>query len=457
VNSLPPPRDPAAVRVSTAGQLLAVIPALLGGTEPDHSLVVVAAAPPHGKVIGIICCPLPDTPDLTAAYLLAADICDTLAHDGAAIILAAGYGAGPLVTPVADALRAAAGQAGLQLTECLRVEDGQYWSYLCPGTCHPAEAQVPPPLLMPGTASGPAAARAEAAASVMALSGVIAEQMAAETRRCERIASAYLAMASAAPGTAAAGRVISKYGIPAVTATIRAYRDDSLVPPASAFAWLSVTLAITEVRDAAWSQMDPAHAAAHQRLWTDLVRRARPGYVAAPAALLAFTAWQAGDIVLAGAALDRAQADDPDDSMASVFRRALSVGVPPHLAVPPSFQAEQPGTPVGLRPEPAPPPSRPGEYMAELFDHGDSTYSLRVVVLPDNDDRDARGRPVMPLAVVLDPLPIADENREGAKHTAQHLLAEHAFTASGAWAWERDGHDWCHWVNVVRTRNEASA
>ena len=34
-------------------------------------------------------------------------------------------------------------------------------------------------------------------------------------------------------------------------------------------------------------QMDPAHADQHLRLWIDVVRRARPGYVAAPAALLA--------------------------------------------------------------------------------------------------------------------------------------------------------------------------
>jgi Domain of unknown function (DUF4192) len=109
VNSLPPPRDPAAIRVSTAGQLLAVVPALLGGTEPDQSMVVVAAAPPHGKVIGVICCPLPDPPGPAAVRQLAAGICDTLAQDGAAIILAVGYGPGPLVTPVADALPPAPG------------------------------------------------------------------------------------------------------------------------------------------------------------------------------------------------------------------------------------------------------------------------------------------------------------------------------------------------------------
>jgi hypothetical protein len=333
VNFLPPPRDPSAIRVSAPGQLLAVIPALLGGAVPDHSIVAVGAAPPHGKVIGIIRCPLPDPPEPAAARQLAADIRNTFAEDGAAVILAVGYGPGPLVTPVADALRALSGEAGPRLTECMRVENGQYWSYLCPGSCHPAEGPVSVPVLAPGTESGSPAA--EAAASIAALGGVIGEQMSAETHRCERIAATYLAKAAALPGTPQAARVISRYGIPAVTATIRAYRQAGPVPPASAFAWLSVTLTVTEVRDAAWSQMDPAHTGAHQRLWTDLVRRAQPGYIAVPASLLAFTAWQAGGIVLAHAALDRAQADNPDDSLAGILRRALEAGIPPHLAVPP--------------------------------------------------------------------------------------------------------------------------
>ena len=44
------------------------------------------------------------------------------------------------------------------------------------------------------------------------------------------------------------------------------------------------------VRDDAWARMDPRHNQAHRRLWTDVTRLAQPGYVAAPAALLAFTA-----------------------------------------------------------------------------------------------------------------------------------------------------------------------
>jgi Domain of unknown function (DUF4192) len=78
--------------------------------------------------------------------------------------------------------------------------------------------------------------------------------------------------------------------------------------------------------------MDPGHSGAHQRLWTDVVRRAQPGYVAAPAALLAFVAWQSGDGALANVALDRAQADDPRYSMAALLRQVISAGAPPSLA-----------------------------------------------------------------------------------------------------------------------------
>ena len=77
--------------------------------------------------------------------------------------------------------------------------------------------------------------------------------------------------------------------------------------------------------------MDPQHQAAHVRLWTDATRRACPVYVAAPASLLAFTAWQGGDGALAGIALDRALADDPAYSMARLLagctrRRTAAVG-----------------------------------------------------------------------------------------------------------------------------------
>jgi hypothetical protein len=97
-------------------------------------------------------------------------------------------------------------------------------------------------------------------------------------------------------------------------------------------AWLTVALRELRVRDDAWARMDPAHRDAHLRLWAHLTRLARPGYVAAPAALLAFVAWQSGDGALANVALDRALADNPRYSMATLLRQALDSGAPPSLA-----------------------------------------------------------------------------------------------------------------------------
>jgi hypothetical protein len=78
--------------------------------------------------------------------------------------------------------------------------------------------------------------------------------------------------------------------------------------------------------------MEPKYQQAHLRLWTDLTRRAQSGYVAAPASLLAFVAWQSGNGALANVALDRALADDPKYSMARLLRETIDAGVPPSMA-----------------------------------------------------------------------------------------------------------------------------
>jgi hypothetical protein len=93
-----------------------------------------------------------------------------------------------------------------------------------------------------------------------------------------------------------------------------------------------MALSDLRIRDDAWARMDPEHSAAHQRLWTDLTRRACPQYRPAPASLLAFTAWQAGDGALAGLATQRALDADPQYSMALMLADFLGRGLPPSLA-----------------------------------------------------------------------------------------------------------------------------
>lgn len=78
--------------------------------------------------------------------------------------------------------------------------------------------------------------------------------------------------------------------------------------------------------------MRPKHAPAHLQLWTAVTRYAQPGYVAAPASLLAFVAWQAGEGAIATIAIERALADDPTYQMAQLIRDALDAGLPPSAA-----------------------------------------------------------------------------------------------------------------------------
>ena len=85
--------------------------------------------------------------------------------------------------------------------------------------------------------------------------------------------------------------MIAAEGLVAVGRMIAAYRRGHCVTTGYEIAWVTVALRDLRVRDHE-ARMDPAYRDAHGRLWTDVVRRAHPGYVAAPASLLALAAWQ---------------------------------------------------------------------------------------------------------------------------------------------------------------------
>ena len=93
-------------------------------------------------------------------------------------------------------------------------------------------------------------------------------------------------------------------------------------------AWLAALLDHLPVRDDAWAAID-RDPALHVRLWTEVVRRAEPRWCAAPAALLGFAAWQAGDGIVASMAVDRALTADPDYALAQLLSEVLAGGLPP--------------------------------------------------------------------------------------------------------------------------------
>jgi hypothetical protein len=260
----------------------------------------------------------------------------TRPHIRAAVIV--GYGPGALVTPVADLLRAMMDSEGLAVRDVLRVEAGRYWSYVC------ADPRCCPPDGVPfDTRAHPAATalrraglvaqpdRAALAGTLAPVPGIAAAMDEAADRALAR-ADRLIRKAAAVPGCRDASRLVVDAGRRAVRKAIAVYRDDGALTGLDRIAWLTLVLTDLRVRDDAWARMDPEHRLAHQRLWTDVVRHARVRYVPAPASLLAFTAWQAGDGSLASVAIERALAADPGYSMALLLADAIHAGLPPSAA-----------------------------------------------------------------------------------------------------------------------------
>jgi hypothetical protein len=339
VQGIPPEplAEPVHIRVGSTASLLAIVPYLLG-FEPASSMVIIGTHPCTRQIMLTLRYDLPDPPDPHNAADIADHAIGILIGQHARSAFAIGYGPGHLVTPVAAALRAAAPPAGLEMQEILRVQDKRYWS--SPGAGHDDLAEGTPF----STASHPATARLtaegarvladrdELAASVAALTGKEGESMDRATRRAEQRAALLITPAGDSGQKAPARRRLADAGLGAVAQVIGRYRRNGRPVTGPEAAWLTVVLQALRVRDDAWARMDPSHQAAHQRLWTDVTRRARPGYVPAPASLLAFVAWQSGNGALANIALDRALADDPQYSMAMLLRQVITSGAPPSLA-----------------------------------------------------------------------------------------------------------------------------
>ena len=285
--------NPVQVRAGSPESLLAIVPGLLGFV-PQASLVVIGTEAPHDRIKVTLRYDLPDPPGAGVSADIAAHAVGVIGSQRLATLVAVGYGPGSLVDPVAGALGAAARTAGIDVLDILRVEDGRYWSYFCADRdCCPAAGMPFDPAAHSAAAALASAGnrvladRAAVAARVAPLGGIAAESMRQATRRAERHAGQLLAKVRKSSRIGAARRLIAAEGLNAVGAMIATYRAGGKYTTDYQIAWLTVALRDLRVRDDAWARMDPAYQDAHRRLWIDVTRRAQPGYVAAPAALLA--------------------------------------------------------------------------------------------------------------------------------------------------------------------------
>jgi hypothetical protein len=325
------------VRIGSPLTLLAVVPGLLG-FEPADSIVVIGTGQPGAEVQLTLRYDLPEPAAPQGAAAIADGVTNILTVQHITTAAAVAYGPDSAVAPVADALRARAAEAGITLTEVLRAEGDRYWSYVCsnPRCCPPEGTPfdlADHPVSRAFAASGRRvlASRQELAATIAPADGDEATAMRLATRKVERQLTTRVSQTTRSSHRIARRRLVAAVGQPMIVDAISRYRAGDTLGPEPA-AWLTVALRELRVRDDAWARMLPECNAAHTRLWSDLTRLAQPGYVAAPASLLAFVAWQQGNGALANVALDRALADVPGYSMALLLRQAIDSGAPPSLA-----------------------------------------------------------------------------------------------------------------------------
>lgn len=284
--------------VRSRPEVLGTVPYLLGHHPADSLVALFLDADRIIQVTGRL--------DLSAPLALAVrQWAAVAANQATASVLLIGYGprdAGPRVAAVADALA-----AHVPVTDVLLVADGSFFCLRCP--CSDSVGVPFDP------ASTVAAARATLAGKVALDSR---EQLMAlvDPDLVEQV-TVGAAIASLPAETDEPGPVL-RYLMDLAADGQRLAAGDA--------ARLVRLLRDLAVRDLAWQATGTLM---WQRdLWLDVTRRAPVGFVAAPASLAAWCAWQRGEHALAVAALRRALAANPGYLMARLIWHALLAGMP---------------------------------------------------------------------------------------------------------------------------------
>jgi hypothetical protein len=344
------------LRAATPDAVLAVVPHMLG-FYPSRSLVVLGLGEQH-RVMVTFRYDLPEPYDDELATDIAHHAEYVLSRERINSALVIGYGSERLVLPVLARTAATLGNHGIHLQEALRAEGGRYWSMLCDDpACCPPEGRAYDPGSHPAAAVMTQAGLGahpdrEALGRTIQRPAGTASAIARATHQA-RLRLAEIIEADDAAGARDPKLRVTRIGRQEVQKAIRLYRSGGSIRALGHLAWLAVLLADIRVRDDAWARMDPRFRDDHCRLWADVVRGAATDCAAAPASLLAFTAWQAGNGALAALAVDRALAADPAYSMAHLLSSAIQAALPPAAA-------RMPMTPAAVAASYAMPPGRAG-------------------------------------------------------------------------------------------------
>jgi hypothetical protein len=332
------------VRMSDPGEIAAALPHLLG-FRPTESVVLVAMGGPSGGRLGLTV--RVDLPPPEHAADAARAVARGIATDRPAGVVAFVVSESPDV-PVADPVEddaatelphrsvlhevvLALAALDIPVRDSMLVRGGRWWSYECPHPCCAPGAGTPLPsgvseLEVASVATGQVVERDRAGlvARIEPLTGAAADAMA---EACARVGVRY------ARDSLSDDRRAERTSWAAIRRAVRRCRPGagSAAVRLSSREVASVLWALTDlrVRDRALGLALGAEAAAAEVLWTECTRRAPEPLGAAPATLLAVSAWLRGDGAMANIALDRALTSEPDYRLAGLLAQGLAACMRP--------------------------------------------------------------------------------------------------------------------------------
>jgi hypothetical protein len=328
-------KPPAVFRVRSPGDLIDLIPYLLG-FHPRSSLVLIGLY--EGQVAATA---RTDLADIAASQVQLSETIQLVSRSKADQLIAAIYDDRARVGPddststhreTIHALGRLADAAGLRLADALLVARGRWWSYLCD------DEQCCPPNGTPLAGDASVAAATATYAGLVALpdrSDVTAllNPLPAEQREAlEPLIAHYENCAAAA---ILDGRS-ERHQRSVKRALFAAARDGdrALFPgqsgsvPDQDVCRFAVALVDTPIRDAVWLATERRQLDG-RALWREIARRAPQPYDAAPLFLYGWVCWRDGSGVLAVLAAERALASDPGYRAADLLLGAVSHGLDP--------------------------------------------------------------------------------------------------------------------------------
>lgn len=305
-------QQPTPIKINGPGDLVAVVPHLLG-FAPESSLVVVGL-----DESGIQCTFRVDLPERTEDADHVHDFVAQLVRNNCDRVIAIVYGPEPIALAVASVTGRRLDAAGIEVFDILRVDQGRYWSPACDWSCCPPEGRPVPEL-------------PEAVLAIIAAGGVARSDRAA--------VAALLDPADADSRTAVTAEVDqfreyeAQRDLVAWRRSELAYLDQwwefSVLPWPAAIARLGLALTDVELRDRVLHDIAARPDQDRLDLWIWVARHLEDDLVAPAATVAGFAAYRSGNGVLALEAFKLALRADPSYRLAQMLLAALQAGLPP--------------------------------------------------------------------------------------------------------------------------------